>query len=213
MQEMYVDMTEEQLNIFWSFFRNLDPDRMHYEKPPINWRPPNPSRDMSEEELQAYWAAFRTIIQNKADEMPEQTCQPDTSCDMPNIAPAAVATVKPVCGRIRVRGKTSQADVDRRSAQLQNLEEARSKNASKRAKVSSESGAPSKRKYEKKAEKTYREGKKPCVSIWMKVELCKDACLLCGVWCFNQVLSYQHVDQQKQTVHFPVFLSAPTSLI
>jgi len=198
-QDCANDMTEYQLQMFWDKFKTLEKHRAAFAKPPVGWKPPE-FRDMDQSELQAYWEGFRAIVNQTIPEVEEnhdsesvchggdvqqvesltstiqkQHPHPDDDDPMTRVVAAAISTPAPVM--IRVRSKSSPKEVQERALRLNALEAARVKSASKRRRAVDGGDPGKKRKYVPKA-KISREGKKSTVSIWMKVQLCKDPRLL-----------------------------------
>lgn len=190
-------MTEYQLQMFWDKFKTLEKHRAAFAKPPFGWKPPE-FRDMDHSELQAYWEGFRAIVNSAIPEVEENhdsdsvggdvqqaesltsTIQkeqphPDDHAPMTRVVAAAAGPAASVM--IRVRNKSSPKEVQERTLRLKALEAARVKSASKRRRAVDGDDPGKKRRYVPKA-KISREGKKSTVSIWMKVQLCKDPRLL-----------------------------------
>lgn len=183
-------MTEEQRQIFWSKFKVLEEDRMHYDKPPTNWEPPK-FVDMTKEQLEAYWNGFRKIIQEKVKNMPDGLGSGDVAvvpahCHEPDqdlhathseqnkvqraeVSNKEAATAERQLVPVRCRGKTSPSKAMMTREQFEAL---RMKGIKNKAKRPSDKD-PQKRKYTVKA-KISRDGKRSCLSIWAKVQLFKD---------------------------------------
>ena len=203
-QETSRDMTDEQKQIFWNHFKVLDENAVKFEKPPANWKPKD-VRDMDDEELQAYWGAFRQIMEKAAkqsndqepDECSKELSQTSQEGDDKTIvcfdhdqldiaqqhdqhdARDSEPPSKRVC--IRVRGKTSAAIVDERSAErIQKLL------IPKKQKRQGKPNAVQKRHYKQTA-KVSREGKRPCISIWSKVQLFKETRRLVYSYVYSMV--------------------------
>ncbi len=188
-------MTEYQLQTFWDKFKTLEKHRAAFAKPPFGWKPPE-FRDMDQSELQAYWEGFRAIVNQAIPEVEENHDTVSVSDDGdvkqaealtptiqkeehhphdhdPMTSAVVAATDTPASVMIRVRHKSSPEDVQERTLRLKALEAARVKNASKRRRKVDGANPGEKRTYVPKT-KISREGKKSTVSIWMKVQLCKD---------------------------------------
>lgn len=180
-------MTPEQLEVFWSHFRELDSERKHFSKPPSTWRPPS-FRDMNTEELSAYWNGFRQIMASAADKcptnlaseqvVPAEPCdaEPDERCDAnPSAAldESSVTVNAPVQVTKRIRGKTNPAKLVEHLRGIE-LPTGNKKKPSAQPKAKIEKPKPVKRTYKVKS-KVSRDGKKSSISIWNKVQLCKDA--------------------------------------
>ena len=159
-------MTDEQLQVFWSHFKKLDSERMHFEKPPAKWEPP-PFREMKPDELTAYWNGFREIMSCKL--LPETDSNADAHTDPTS------QDFKPAK---RIRGKTPASQLVEIiqpcvSASSSNAKIARK--GSMKSTAPGSSNPPAKRRYVPKA-KVARDGKRSSVSIWQKVQLFQDTC-------------------------------------
>eukprot|EP00435_Cladocopium_sp_Y103_P006935 s13_g2.t1 len=103
-------MTPAQLDVMWSHFRVLDSQRVHFEKPPATWKPPD-VRDMNDDELNAYWNGFRQIMQSSS-QLVQVDDSPDSACPAASASVSSSAPVKPpevLAKRIRIRGKRPPA--------------------------------------------------------------------------------------------------------
>ena len=162
-------MTEDQLNIFWNHFKKLEGDRVQFERPPTNWKPPA-VRDMNDHELHAYWEAFREIINTSIVSMSDQTQHRDEQFetnDGPLVAVDCGCSEPPNKQR-RIRGKTSAA-VYRALGFAERRENLGLPSQNKLIKVAKDGDYPKKRKYTQMC-KVARDGKHACVSIWSKVK-------------------------------------------
>ena len=174
-QESAVDMSRHQLEVMWNHFRVLDSERMHFEKPPSTWRPPD-VRDMNDDELNAYWNGFRQIMQSSsANQGDDLSIVPHSSSDV--MVPSESAPVQPAAGptRRRLRGKQPPPkEVAKVLVQ---------KEAEKGVKCRSKRGRPvgsgsERNKVTKGIKvKVARNGKSESISIWKKVQLFKESYL------------------------------------
>ena len=166
-----MDMTSDQLAVFWKHFKTLDAERTHYEKPPSSWKPPA-VRDMNSLELEAYWTGFREIMEAAASKVVEQQDTADGSDHLVEdvSVPPQDSAMVPVK---RLRGKQSAV------LAAQQVQVARSD--SKIMKKGKDHEDPPKRSYKPKS-KVSRSGKSASVSIWTKVQLFKDS-----RYCIGQV--------------------------
>lgn len=150
-------MSPQQLQVFWDHFKVLEPNLIQYEKPPSNWKPPQ-FKDMDENQLETYWNAFRKCMTPALHQSPA-----DLSADK-QIVPVD-SSAKSV--GIRARGKTSPQELVARLSEL-------TKKKAVAGKSSKSKPVSQKRKYVQKA-KVSRDGKRPSVTIWAKVQLFKEA--------------------------------------
>ena len=160
-------MTPEQLAIFWDHFKKLDDDRVRFDKPPTNWKPPD-VRDMTEAELGAYWSAFRQIVGNSIvvqDDQPEHAMN-ETDMVVAEGFDSHDGQVK----RRRIRGKQPDKHKEYVIPFAQ-----RRKNLGLHSKpLVVKDDLATKRKYTQTC-KVARPGKQPSVSIWTKVKLFEES--------------------------------------
>lgn len=185
-QESSEDMTPHQLEVFWSHFRALDSERTHFSKPPSTWRPPA-FRDMNSQELDAYWNGFRQIMTSAAEKcepspaseevaLVECDAEQDEQCgDKPMAAldESSITVNASLQVTKRIRGKTNPAKLVEHLRGVE-LSTGKNKKPSSRPKAKIEKPKPVKRKYQAQG-KVSRDGKKASISIWNKVQLCKEA--------------------------------------
>ena len=187
-------MTPEQLQIFWDHFRIIGPNPIKYDKPPTGWRPPA-FRDMTEVEKEAYWAAFRTIMNIACEKLPDDSHneaagepheqerqvrrrirgkQPDSSYPCPEmLADDALIPASAICKQTPDAELSSSFQASSALVSLKSVEASRAKNAKLTVKKQRSDEVPTKRRYVPKV-KVDRPGKRPCVSIFKKVQLFKE---------------------------------------
>lgn len=175
-------MTPEQLAIFWDHFKQLDDDRVRFDKPPTNWKPPD-VRDMTEAELAAYWSAFRQIVGNSIvvhDDQPE--------CAMNKTDMVADKEFDAHDGQVkrrRIRGKQPDKHTEHVIPFAQ-----RRKNLGLHSKpLVVKDDLATKRKYTQKC-KVARPGKQPSVSIWTKVKLFEESRIQTEFCCLLFTVQY-----------------------
>lgn len=237
-----MDMSKEQLQIFWHQFRTLDDEKRHYHRPPTGWKPKD-CRDMTPQELTLYWAGFQKVMQIKMANIPDGVSsdssdsgsdssgeQVSSDCaapavnqhaavvekktgvpmsaalvvsnsSVPNASDPSTAVV-PTC---RIRKKTTEHNVltlnkiaslrEAKSSMKQALTICKTQDDDdksdddeppvKRQRRTPGGYSPGRKKrvYQNKLSTT-RKGKRPCVSIWTKVQLFKVA------WCYTVSFLY-----------------------
>lgn len=159
-------------------------------------------RDMNDDELSAYWEGFREIMMDASEKIPTQSIEgvssekneteTDIAVDPPDqetCLDSSMTTVKKrrideeksalvqapsmhVAPTKRLRKKTPAAQVAMSHEDVSNL---------RKAVVARSNPLPKKRSYVPKVT-IARDGKRPCVSIWTKVQLCKESCMYM-FWC------------------------------
>ncbi len=170
-------MPKHQLDVFWRHFRKLDSERLHFDKPPATWKPPE-FRDMSQDELTAYWDGFREIVAGQTDQIVEPP-RISEGKDGDDAEIVKVSDDEPPRKRIRITGKTSPTELVQKVSANSNgqIVELSADNAvsttDRKRKKNDDLVARPKRKYEMKV-KVSRDGKNSSVSIWNKVQLFKE---------------------------------------